>query len=467
MILLVIMSSVLIFFATLFQYSKQSEEYNLRRLERKENQVKNHLNYILLKNNEKEKILNITDQKLKGFFSISKIHKVEFSIFDIKGNPIFFSYVDPDIINDNYILPDLILNELKFSNDKRIISQNKEEKGKFQSSYSYLIDNNGNEFAILFFPYFEDISFSAAELDSFLNTLYKIYFFMLCFAILVAFFISKYVTYPLQKISEKIDQTKSLQSNKKIHLTQGSKEIVSLVKSYNRMVDALENNIEKLAKSEREQAWQEMAKQVAHEIKNPLTPMRLSIQSFQKNYNSKDKGNNGKINEFSKILLEQIDTMSSVANSFSDFATMPSTKRELFDIIEITALAIDIFEKNIITFFHPKKPLKLLIDRTQWIRVMTNLIQNALQSIPQNRIPKIKVNIKENKYNIKVIVSDNGTGIDVNDKNKIFEPKFTTKTGGMGLGLGIVKNILESLGGKIKFESNERSGTDFVITLKK
>ena len=210
-----------------------------------------------------------------------------------------------------------------------------------------------------------------------------------------------------------------------------------------------------------------MAKQVAHEIKNPLTPMRLSIQSFQKNYNSKDKGNNGKINEFSKILLEQIDTMSSVANSFSDFATMPSTKRELFDIIEITALAIDIFEKNIITFFHPKKPLKLLIDRTQWIRVMTNLIQNALQSIPQNRIPKIKVNIKENKYNIKVIVSDNGTGIDVNDKNKIFEPKFTTKTGGMGLGLGIVKNILESLGGKIKFESNERSGTDFVITLKK
>ena len=210
-----------------------------------------------------------------------------------------------------------------------------------------------------------------------------------------------------------------------------------------------------------------MAKQVAHEIKNPLTPMRLSIQSFQEDFDSNELNNKKKVDEFSKILIDQIDIMSKVANSFSDFATMPKTKRENLDIIKITLTAIDIFEKNIISFNYPEKKIYCSIDRTQWIRVMTNLIQNAIQSVPKNRKPKIKVDVKDLFSYVEVIISDNGSGIKIGDKNKIFEPKFTTKSGGMGLGLGIVKNILNSLNADITFESNKTLGTNFIVKLKK
>jgi len=290
---------------------------------------------------------------------------------------------------------------------------------------------------------------------------------MIFIAILVAFFMSRFITFPLEKIKQKIDQAGIMKSNEKIYLTNASKEIDSLVNSYNVMVDSLKINLKKLAESERKQAWQEMAKQVAHEIKNPLTPMRLNIQSFQKGFNPSDDQNQKKINEFSKILIEQIDTMSKVANSFSDFASLPSANRERLDIVEISKLAIDIFEKKIIKFSHPSKPIIHSIDRNQWIRVMTNLIQNSLQAIPKHRKPEIKVSLEEKVNEIKIVVSDNGTGIEVYDKSKIFEPKFTTKTGGMGLGLGIVKNIIESLEGTIEFKTKKNKGTEFIIKLKK
>jgi len=459
------MFSLLILSATLFQYNNQSLDYNLRRLERKENQVKNHINYILTRDSIFNKIEDIG--YFDNFSSISQIHKVEYALFDLNGNPIFFSYVAKKLINLDYYLPNDIIQNLNLSSTKRIVIQNKEEVGRFQSSYSILFNENGIPYSILFFPYFEDISFSTTELNIFLNTLYKIYFFMIFIAILVAFFMSRFITFPLEKIKQKIDQAGIMKSNEKIYLTNASKEIDSLVNSYNVMVDSLKINLKKLAESERKQAWQEMAKQVAHEIKNPLTPMRLNIQSFQKGFNPSDDQNQKKINEFSKILIEQIDTMSKVANSFSDFASLPSANRERLDIVEISKLAIDIFEKKIIKFSHPSKPIIHSIDRNQWIRVMTNLIQNSLQAIPKHRKPEIKVSLEEKVNEIKIVVSDNGTGIEVYDKSKIFEPKFTTKTGGMGLGLGIVKNIIESLEGTIEFKTKKNKGTEFIIKLKK
>lgn len=465
MILLVFMSSVLILFATLFQYNNQSEDYNLRRLLRKENQVKSHLNFIFENSNETSTIFN--EGVLKSLNSIADIHKVNFSIYDLEGKPIFFSYVNYDEYDKLIYLKKNIIEEISNSENFRIIMQNPEERGLFLSTFSYIYDNSNKPFAILYFPYFEDISFSQMELNSFLNTLYKIYLFLFALAILVAFFMSRYISLPLEKIKQKIDQTGLLKTNKKISLKNASKEIFGLVNSYNNLVDVLDKSKEKLAKSEREQAWQEMAKQVAHEIKNPLTPMRLSIQSFQEDFDSNESNNKKKVNEFSKILIDQIDVMSKVANSFSDFATMPKTKRENIDIIMITSTAVDIFEKNIISFNHPEKKIICFIDRTQWIRVITNLIQNAIQSVPKNKKPEIIVDVKDFVNHVKVIISDNGSGIKIGDKNKIFEPKFTTKSGGMGLGLGIVKNILNSFNADITFESNKRLGTNFIIKLKK
>jgi nitrogen fixation/metabolism regulation signal transduction histidine kinase len=269
----------------------------------------------------------------------------------------------------------------------------------------------------------------------------------------------------LETIRLKIDQTGLLEHNEKIHLKNATKEVSSLIKSYNQMIDELEISAKKLAIQEREQAWQEMAKQVAHEIKNPLTPMRLTVQSFEQRFSKNKSYNEEKIKEFCNILIEQIDTMSNVANTFSYFAALPKAKLEPSNIVEISKRSLEIFEQNEITFVTSHPEIFVKLDRTQWVRVMTNLIQNALQSVPKERKAKIKVEIRASAKNVKISFSDNGEGVSESIKDKIFEPKFTTKTKGMGLGLGIVKNIVDSHGGKINYSSGPK-GTKFIITLK-
>jgi two-component system nitrogen regulation sensor histidine kinase NtrY len=250
-------------------------------------------------------------------------------------------------------------------------------------------------------------------------------------------------------------------------LSNATKEIDSLVNSYNKMIDDLEDSAERLAKTEREQAWQEMAKQVAHEIKNPLTPMRLTVQSFQKNSGLKGSDQNGKLNDFCDTLIEQIDTMSNVATSFSDFATLPKTQLEKTDIVDATKKVVEIFEQNNITLETSSENIFVKLDKEQWIRVMTNLIKNSIQAIPHDREPLINVKITENSKTVKVMVSDNGLGVSKINRDKIFEPKFTTKSDGMGLGLGIVRSIINSHRGKISYKSKSKKGTDFKISLPK
>ena len=215
------------------------------------------------------------------------------------------------------------------------------------------------------------------------------------------------------------------------------------------MIDDLEDSAEKLAKNEREQAWQEMARQVAHEIKNPLTPMRLTVQSFQRTSSLESQQEKNKLNDFCDTLIEQIDTMSNVATSFSDFATLPKTQLEKSDIVDATKKVVEIFEQNNINFQSSKETIVIKLDKEQWIRVMTNLIKNSIQAIPSDREQNINVEISDSTNSVKIVVSDNGLGVLEKNKEKIFEPKFTTKTDGMGLGLGIVKNIINSHRGKI------------------
>jgi len=284
----------------------------------------------------------------------------------------------------------------------------------------------------------------------------------------LAYFISRYVTRSIETIRLKIGQAGLLKKNEKIYLSNATKEIDSLVNSYNKMIDDLEDSAERLAKTEREQAWQEMAKQVAHEIKNPLTPMRLTVQSFQKNSGiKKDEDQKDKLNDFCDTLIEQIDTMSNVATSFSDFATLPKTQLEKTDIVEATKKVVEIFEQNNISLETSTENIFIKLDKEQWIRVMTNLIKNSIQAIPHDREPIINIKITESVKTVKVIVSDNGLGVSKNNRDKIFEPKFTTKSDGMGLGLGIVRSIINSHRGKISYKSKSKKGTDFKISLPK
>ena len=466
MILLVFTATLLILGSTYYQYTTESEQYNKYRQDRKETQLTKQINYLV---NKHDLTFNFDewDNYKMDFEEITKIHNVEYSIFTTDGKPLYYSYLPLEIISNNYSLDKDFAEMLISLEGGKITNENSTDVGKFHSSYTVLKDSFGNKYAILFFPYFQDVSFAESELNVFLITLYQIYFIMLVVAIVLAYFISRYVTRSIETIRLKINQTGLLKKNEKILLKNATKEIDSLVNSYNKMIDDLEDSAEKLAKNEREQAWQEMARQVAHEIKNPLTPMRLTVQSFQKTSALESKEEKNKLNDFCDTLIEQIDTMSSVATSFSDFATLPKTQLEKYDIVDTTKKVVEIFEQNNINFKSSKESIIIKHDKEQWIRVMTNLIKNSIQAIPSDRDPNINIKISDSTNSIKIIVSDNGLGVLEENKEKIFEPKFTTKTDGMGLGLGIVKNIINSHRGKISYKSKQKKGTKFIISLPK
>ena len=464
MILIVLMACLLIFFATSYQYQNESIDYNIFRLNRKENQLRKQINYLVSKNNLFKKKGAFWKNVEKDFNAVIKIHNVNFSVFDLEGKSLFTSFLPLKIIANNYSIDKKIIDKIFDSDDERFLEKNNDEIGKFQSSYSILKDRTGEAYGILFFPYFEDVSFSENELNTFLQSIYKIYILMLVLAIILAYFISNYISRSLETIRMKIDQTGLLEQNEKIKLKNAPRDIASLINSYNNMIDQLEKSAALLARNQREQAWQEMAKQVSHEIKNPLTPMKLTVQSFQKKFSEKNNDYSKKISEFSKMLIEQIDTMSDVANAFSDFANLPNPKMVLTDLVEVTKRSLEIFDGNNIIFKTSHNKIKLNLDKTQWIRVITNLIQNGIQAARQEEKLKIEVTIQKKIKSVNVYFKDNGIGIPESIQSKVFEPKFTTKTKGMGLGLGIVKNIINSHDGLIKYVTGDK-GTTFIVTL--
>jgi len=463
MILLMFLACLLILVATSVQYQNESIDYNNFRLNRKENQLRKQIDYLVVKNDLLNKKDSVWAKYKEEFSAVIKIHNVNYSVFNLEGKPLFTSFLPLKIIANNYSLDSDFL-EVILSQPDRFLEKNNDEIGKFQSSYSVLKDGFGNPYGILFFPYFEDVSFSENELNTFLQSLYQIYLLMLVVAIIMAYFISKYISRSLETFRERIDQTGLLKQNEKIQIKNAPRDIASLINSYNKMIDELEKSATLLARTQREQAWREMAKQVAHEIKNPLTPMRLTVQNFQRKFSDDDPDNANKIDEFSQILIEQIDTMSDVANAFSDFATLPKPKFTPSDLVEVTRRSLEIFENDTIEFNTSHEQIQLSLDRTQWVRVVTNIIQNALQAVKQGKQSQIKVSILKEKETVKITFEDNGMGIPKSIQSKVFEPKFTTKSKGMGLGLGIVKNIIDSHKGTIGFTTGSK-GTSFVIVL--
>lgn len=467
MILLVVVASILIAAVTLYQYNEQSKDYHKERLERKERQILSSMDYVL-----RETTYERTSERLGLIFKdkiyqIAKNLNVDFNIYDLEGNLIKSS--NPSIESDTIsrCLSPEILNQLNHSVNKRYVEKNEVLGGDYQSSYILFSDYNAKSLGILHVPYFEDDSFNDAELKEFLVRLGYAYFVMLLVAISFAYFVSRYITRSLKTISDKMQETRLEKRNKKIELKGASEEVSTLVESYNSMIDELEESAVKLATSEREQAWREMAKQVAHEIKNPLTPMRLSVQSFQRKFDPNDPDIVHKVEEYSKTLIQQIDTMSSIASAFSNFAKMPAQKNEQLNVVEVIELALDIFAEDNISFTAESKEIIATFDRTQLIRVVTNLVKNAIQSIPKDREPKIGVYVYEDKDNVVFTVSDNGNGVSEENMHKVFEPKFTTKTSGMGLGLPMIKNIVETYNGSITFVSEEFVGSTFKVSFPK
>jgi nitrogen fixation/metabolism regulation signal transduction histidine kinase len=397
---------------------------------------------------------------------LAQIHAIEINIYSLEGKLLKSSKESFSVDKIAPPIQKYILKLVRSSIEKRFVDIKTIDGLKNRSSYSQIKDDKFKPLGILNLPYVEDDGFYEKELNGFLIRLAQVYSFMLIVAFGLAYFLSTYITKSLKTISDKLSETTLNQKNEKIRVEASSKEINLLIKSYNAMVDELEISAVKLAQSEREEAWREMAKQVAHEIKNPLTPMRLTVQSFQRKFDPGEQDIQQKMKDYSDTLIQQIDTMSAVASAFSNFASMPAQQNETLNVVEVVELALDIFNEDYLIFEKESEEIIAEIDRTQLIRIITNLVKNAIQAIPeQQEIKSIVVRVNRDRKNVLITVKDNGIGIKVEDQNRIFEPKFTTKNSGMGLGLSIIKNIIENYKGSITFETQYSQGTIFTVSL--
>ncbi|MCU0433707.1 MAG: ATP-binding protein [Bacteroidia bacterium] len=404
---------------------------------------------------------------------ISNVFGTDVNMFDLRGN--LYASSRQKLFDEGLISRKMnpeAFNELSIKGASEFIHDEHIGNLDYLSAYLPVRNKDGQLEAYLNFPYFARQSALEKEISQFLVALINIYVLLFALSVLAAIFVSNYLTHPLRLIQEKMRQVKLGKTNDPIQW-HNHDEIGSLVFEYNRMITELAQSAEKLAQSERESAWREMAKQVAHEIKNPLTPMRLSIQLFERAYKDKAPGIDEKIERMSKTLIEQIDTLASIANAFSDFAKMPKVTSERMDLLQMARNTVELFrdtsEGMDISFDAGNlTEAQISADKEQLVRVFNNLLKNAVQAIPEERTGKITVTLTRQPTDTGprylLAFADNGTGIADEVIDKIFVPNFTTKTAGMGLGLAMVKNIVEHCGGKIWFETAKDKGTTFFVS---
>ena len=277
---------------------------------------------------------------------------------------------------------------------------------------------------------------------------------------------SNWVTKPLRLLQTNLSLIRFGKKNQTIDYNKND-EIGALVKEYNKKLMELEQTADQLAKSERESAWRDMAKQVAHEIKNPLTPMKLSIQQMMRVFEKENPEAKIKIDRLANSLIEQIDGLTKIANEFSNFAQMPTPLLEKVELIEICKNVISLFSQDeyTITFSTNENEVYISADKDQLIRAINNLLKNSIQAFEFDRPGEINISVQLTNENCLIKIQDNGSGIPLNQQNKIFVPYFTTKSTGTGIGLSITKQIIENHNGTINFQTTENSGTIFTIEL--
>ncbi len=410
--------------------------------------------------------LNMSDLALYTH-QIGDFNNTDINLYDLNGkliattSRIYDAGIIAPLMNKNAFY------ELKTLGRSQVHIREEIGQMSFLAAYQPILDSRKNKVAYLNLPYFVKESELYADVTSLFISIINIYVIAFLCVIIIVYILSRNITSPLLLIRDKMAHTSLGRTNEMIEW-KGNDEIAELVAQYNKMIEELVLSAERLSRSEREHAWREMAKQVAHEIKNPLTPMKLSVQHLQRAWNDKSPNLEETFKRVTGVLIEQIDSMSLLATEFSSFAKLPSSQFIRLNAIETLHSVILLYlgDNSIdIEQYIPDKKVMVLLDKDQLMRVFNNLIKNAIQSIPESRKGKITIRAEVRNNELNVSIGDNGTGIDEEQQTKIFLPNFSTKNSGMGLGLAIVKNIIESAGGRIKFETKAGEGTIFYVIL--
>ncbi len=398
---------------------------------------------------------------------LAEVFGTDINLYDSTG--FLMATSRPEIYNLNLIAKRVSASALYKIEHKRLVQFILNEQInllKYSSAYAQFVDKNNNLLAIINMPYFTNPDALRSEISNLIVSIVNIYVVLFVIAMIISVLISEQIISPLIILQNKFTKLELGKKYEKVEYKRKD-EIGQLVNEYNKMVDKLKESIDKLSKSERESAWRDMAKQIAHEIKNPLTPMKLSIQLLMRSWENQDEDFDERIREFSSSLVTQIETLKRIAEEFSDFAKMPKPQETVFNLADKIEEVCKLYEntENVDVIARLQNYRKALIyaDEKQISRALINLVKNSIQAIADGVQGKIIIDLDVfgNKAIVKIV--DNGTGIPEDLQQKLFVPSFTTKSSGMGLGLTMVKKIIENARGSISFKSQQGEGTTFIV----
>lgn len=459
---------ITLLFTSYFTISFITQKYNNRQTERLMKKLRN---VVITVENENIKEYDFANSNELGAFinQIADFYDTDITLFNKEGKvmassiaKIYDEGVISTMMHPNAYYHLKLLRESQFSQNEHIALL------QFQAAYAPIFKNKSEVLGYLQLPYFSQQADLLTEISSIIVGFINLYVVLFIIIGVIAYLVSRNISYPLTLIQQKLSKTVLGEKNEPISWHRED-EIGELVKQYNSMIGQLEESARKLAETEREGAWREIARQIAHEIKNPLTPMKLSIQHLQRAYKNQDANIEDKLNRTTNLLINQIDTLSELANEFSSYAKMPAPNYEPISVQNALEEIISLYSINTETVLTLDCSVisELVFDRSYFSRSIGNIIKNAIQAIPEETRGRVDITATEDTENIIIVVKDNGSGMTAEQASQIFKPYFSTKISGMGLGLPIVKNMIESGKGTITFTSVPGQGTTFVITLPK
>ncbi len=464
---LIVSSYILVGAVTLFTSYQNSDNVYENLLHQKLNAAKENIEHDinLTKSCNMTTLAGIAD-------SVGLIHNIELSLYDSQGTLINAS--KKDMIKDGIIntkINPVAQYAIETRGKSTCFQEEKLGKEPYRAGYAPVYDPVSHKLqGIVNISNYHREKIQVSDVSDFMGAILSVYVLMLILAVFLSHITVNVINAPIAEIGDKLRSVKLGMPNEQLPW-ESEDELGDLIKEYNLMITKLEASTVVIKQSERESAWREMAKQVAHEIKNPLTPMKLSIQYLEYQYQNDPENTGGLIKRISKTLLEQIENMTQIANEFANYAKMPKAENKSLVINDLVHDTYSLFMKEErddieVKLFMPSERIAVFIDKNQMSRVVLNLIKNATQAIPEERSGEVRVSLSlKDEKTVLISVQDNGEGIHEDFRQKVFMPSFTTKRSGTGLGLAMCKNIVTGAGGEIYFHTTFGEGSEFCIEL--
>ena len=397
-------------------------------------------------------------------YEIADINKHDIVIYDLNGNYLL-SNKEPNLVAQKKMPAEVIAAIRKDGKRYDHKSYDENLKASIVSSYMVLKNNMLEDIAYVYFPYYHNESAYKVVFKHYFGYIVGVNLLIIFLSIWLSWIISNNLTNAITRFTSMISKINLFDKNLQPIRYYKNDELNALVKAYNKMISEIADQRERLSYIEKQSAWQEMARQVAHEVKNPLTPMKLMMQNFERKFDANDPNNETKVKNLSEVIIGQIEVISRVATAFSEFAQLPKRNDEEINLNREIRNVLTIFSDENIFIHASHDNIMMKIDKDYLARIIINLVTNASQAKADNRKSVINVDIEKIEKRIKIIVNDNGVGISPDKLEKIFDPNFTSKNSGMGIGLTMVKRMVEDYNGTITVVSEVDKGATFTISM--